>query len=104
MRVPGLHERPEFDANAVKGRFIKRLGDPRQIAKFLRKQRGIVVAGGQHARNAEADHLGQHIEDFPATQIDVEKNTVREVLLNRCDDVADLRHKADNLAAEATKN
>jgi hypothetical protein len=103
-RVPGVHKRPEFDANAVKGRFIKRLGNPGQIAKFLRKQRGIVVAGGQHAGNAEADHLVKHIEDFPTAQIDVEKNTVGEVLLNRCDDAADLRHEADNLATEAAKN
>jgi hypothetical protein len=104
MRVAGLHQRPEFNANAVKRRFIKRLGDPGQIAKFLRKQRGIVVAGGQHARNAEADDLGKHIEDFPAAQIDVEKNTVRVVRLNRFDDIVDLRHEADNLAAEATQN
>ncbi len=103
-RLPALRKRPEFDANAAKGLLIERLGDPGQIAEWLRKQRGIIVAGGQHAGNAEAHHLGKHIEDLAAAQIDVEKNAVRAVFLNRVDDVADIRHEADNIAAEVTKN
>jgi hypothetical protein len=104
IRLPALRKRPEFDANAVKGLLIKRLRDPGQITECLRKQRGIIVAGGQHARNAEADHLGKHIKDLATAQVNVEKNPVRAVFLNRIDDRADVRHQAHNLAAEAMKN
>jgi hypothetical protein len=99
-----LRKRPEVDADAVKSLLIERLGDPGQTAECLRKQRGIIVAGGQHAGNAEADHLGEHIKDLAAAQINVEKNPVGAVFLDRVDDAADIRHEADNVAAEATDN
>jgi hypothetical protein len=102
--LPGLSKRAEFDANAAKGRFVKRLGDSRQIAECRRKQHRIIVPGGQHARDAEADQLREYTEDLATSQVDIEKNTVGVVLLNRVDNMVDFRNEAHNLASEATKN
>src|SRR5262249_5913174 len=102
--LPGFSERAEFDADAAKSGFIKRLGDSWQITECCRKLCRIIVPGGKHTRDAEADHLRKHIEDFAASQVDVEQNTVWVVLLDRIDNVADLRNEPNNLAAEATKH
>jgi len=102
--LPGFSEQAEFDANAAKSRFIERLGDSWQIAECRGKLIGIVVAGGKDARDAEADELRKHIEDFATSQVDVKENTVGAVLADGIHDVADFRNESHNLASEATKN
>src|SRR5579871_2580319 len=100
----GRAGRAEFEANAAKIGLIERLADSRQMAKFGRKKRRIIVTRGQHARNAVVDQFGQHFEDLATAQVDIEKNTVGMMLFDSAQNVANFRNRADNLASEMMKD
>src|SRR5262249_29316809 len=103
-RCECLALRKNADAQVAQGRLVERLGDPRQRAKILRDQRNVVVARRDDDRHALLDQARKHREYLLASQIDVQQRAVRMLGFKLLHEVFDIRHRADDLAAEVLQN